>query len=204
MSPSRFRLRRVFKRPIARLAAPLADRGFRPNTVTYFSVLVAIVSFLLLLVLGSEPIYGFVIFVVGVLDGLDGAIARLSDRSTDRGAFLDSVIDKVSEGIILLAVAFHLQGRIILGLQSEIWVILCTMGWLLTSYTRSRAASLQVEDLDIGLGARSERIFALFLFSLVSQVDWGIVFVTMLGLLTAGYRYHHYSGELQARDEPTQ
>lgn len=200
MSPSRFRLRRVFKRPIARLAAPMAAKGVKPNTVTYISLLLAILSFLILHLLGSEPLYGIAIFIMGVLDGLDGAIARLSDKSSDIGAFLDSVIDKVSEGIILLAVAFHLRGQTMLDLRAEVWVALCILGWLLTSYTRARADNLRVEDLDVGLGARSERIFTLFLFSLVSWLRWGIVVVAMMGLFTAGYRYYHYTRELEERE----
>ncbi len=201
MSPSRFRLRRVFKRPIARLAAPMAARGVKPNTVTYLSLLIAILSFLLLHLLKSEPLYGIAIFIMGVLDGLDGAIARLSGKSSDVGAFLDSVIDKVSEGVILLAVAFHLEGQTMLDLRAEVWVALCILGWLLTSYTRARADNLRVADLDVGLGARSERIFTLFLFSLVSWLRWGIVLVAMMGLLTAGYRYYHYTREIEEREK---
>lgn len=178
----------------------MATRGVKPNTVTYLSLLIAILSFLLLHLLGSEPLYGIAIFIMGVLDGLDGAIARLSGKSSEVGAFLDSVIDKVSEGIILLAVAFHLEGHTMLDLRAEFWIALCILGWLLTSYTRARADNLRVEDLDVGLGARSERIFTLFLFSLVSWLRWGIVIVAMMGLLTAGYRYYHYTRELEERE----
>lgn len=180
----------------------MAARGVKPNTVTYLSLLLAILSFLLLHLLGSEPLYGIAIFVMGVLDGLDGAIARLSGKSSDVGAFLDSVIDKVSEGIILLAVAFHLEGQTMLDMRAEVWVALCILGWLLTSYTRARADNLRVADLDVGLGARSERIFTLFLFSLVSWLRWGIVLVAMMGLLTAGYRYYHYTREIEERERP--
>ncbi|TFG09929.1 CDP-alcohol phosphatidyltransferase family protein [Candidatus Thorarchaeota archaeon] len=204
MSPSRFRLRRVFKRPITRLAVPLASRGVKPNTVTYISLLVAILSFIILLLVGSQPGFAVAIFIVGVLDGLDGAIARLSGRSSDMGAFLDSVIDKVSEGIILLSIALHLQGVELFGLQIEVWVSLSIMGWLLTSYTRARAENLGVKDLDVGLGARSERIFTLFLFGLVSRLDWGIIIVAMMGLCTAGYRYYHYTRELEEYEKTDQ
>jgi phosphatidylglycerophosphate synthase len=182
----------------------LASRGVKPNTVTYISLLVAILSFIILLLVGSQPGFAVAIFIVGVLDGLDGAIARLSGRSSDMGAFLDSVIDKVSEGIILLSIALHLQGVKLFGLQIEVWVSLSIMGWLLTSYTRARAENLGVKDLDVGLGARSERIFTLFLFGLVSRLDWGIIIVAMMGLCTAGYRYYHYTRELEEYEKTDQ
>ncbi|MFX1367203.1 MAG: cytochrome b6-f complex subunit PetG, partial [Promethearchaeota archaeon] len=62
--------------------------------------------------------------------------------------------------------------------------------------TRSRAESLGVTDLDIGIGARSERLLTLVLFSLVNLLLWGLVVVTLMGLLTAAYRFYHYKREL--------
>ncbi|MFW9932012.1 MAG: hypothetical protein ACFFDR_05080, partial [Candidatus Thorarchaeota archaeon] len=69
-------------------------------------------------------------------------------------------------------------------------------GWLLTSYARSRADALGLEDLDIGLGARSERLFILCVFSVLFLIELGLVIVTAVGICTALYRFIHYKNQI--------
>lgn len=194
--PSKFRVRRIFKRPVLRIARPLARAGVRPNTITYVSLFLSFVAALLLPLTGIQFVFGIFVFVSGLFDGVDGAVARERNAASDVGAFTDSVIDKISEVLILGAIAVKYSGMNILGVPVELWVIIAISGWLLTSYTRSRAATLGVSDLDIGLGARSERLFILVVFSLVNQLLWGLVFVSIVGILTAWYRFYRYQHEL--------
>ena len=134
----------------------------------------------------------------GLFDGVDGAVARERNVASDVGAFTDSVVDKISEILILGAIAVAYSGITILGIPVELWVIIAISGWILTSYTRSRAATLGVSDLDIGLGARSERLFILVVFSCLNQLLWGLVFVSIIGVLTSGYRFYRYQHELNS------
>jgi phosphatidylglycerophosphate synthase len=194
--PSRFRIRRIFKGLVILIARPLAKSGIRPNTVTYFSLLLALLAALILNLTGSSIIFGVFVFLCGLFDGVDGAIAREMNSASDLGAFTDSVVDKISEILILLSIALAFSGTIFLGLHVELWVIIAIAGWLLTSYTRSRASSLGVKDLDIGLGARSERLFTLVVFSILNQLLWGLVVVSVMGLATAGYRFYKYQSTL--------
>ena len=196
MSPSRFRVRGVFRGLVYRVARPLQERSVNPDSITYLSLFFALVSLIVLILFRFEPVFGILVFVVGFLDGVDGAVAKGAGMSSKAGALTDSVTDKVSEVIILAGIALAFPSETILFLSVSIWVLLCISGWLLTSYTRSRAESLGVTDLDIGLGARSERLLTLVLFSLVSLLLWGLVVVTILGLLTAAYRFYHYKQEL--------
>ena len=194
--PSKFRVRRIFKRLGLWIARPLAKAGVRPNTITYVSLFLSFVAALLLPLTGIQFVFGIFVFVSGLFDGVDGAVARERNAASDVGAFTDSVIDKISEVLILGAIAVKYSGMNILGVPVELWVIIAISGWLLTSYTRSRAATLGVSDLDIGLGARSERLFILVVFSLVNQLLWGLVFVSIVGILTAWYRFYRYQHEL--------
>ena len=194
--PSRFRVRRIFKGLVVAVAKPLARRGVHPNTVTYFSLLLAFLAAITLNVTGSALLFGVIVFFSGLFDGVDGAVARERDVSSDLGSFTDSVIDKVSEILILGSIAVKYYGESIFGLPVSLWVIAAITGWLLTSYTRARAAGLGVTDLDIGLGGRSERLFILVIFSVIDMLLWGLVVVAVIGLLTAGYRFHHYSSQL--------
>lgn len=194
--PSKFRVRRIFKRLVLLIARPLARAGTRPNTITYFSLLLAFLAAVILIVTGSSIVYGILVFLSGLFDGVDGAVAREQNSESDFGAFTDSVVDKVSEILILGSIAIEYSGLSILGLRIELWVILAISSWMLTSYTRSRASSMGVEDLDIGLGGRSERLLTLVVFSILNQLLWGLVVISIMGVLTAGYRFYNYRNEI--------
>lgn len=196
MSPSRFRLRKVFRRPVLGVAKPFIDHNVHPNTVTYITLLFAFLAVLSLLLAQNQFLFGILIFLVGFFDGVDGAVARGTNTASKQGAFTDSVIDKLSEALIILAIPLSYPVTYLLGLSLDTWAFLCIVGWLLTSYSRSRAESLGVTDLDVGIGARSERLFTLFVFSVIFLAQIGLLLVTLMGLGTATYRFLHYRHQL--------
>ena len=197
MSPSKFRLRRIFRSSVLKVANPFIRRGIHPNTITYLTLLLAFLSFLVLVIFQNQILYGALVFLVGFFDGVDGAVARGTGKSSAKGGFTDSFVDKVSEAIILLAIPLAYPTALILGVHVETWAFVCLAGWLLTSYARSRADALGIEDLDIGLGARSERLFILFVFSILFLIEVGLVCVTIVGVGTACYRFVHYRQQIQ-------
>jgi phosphatidylglycerophosphate synthase len=144
----------------------------------------------------SQIIYGLFVFLVGFFDGVDGAVAKLGSQTSQRGAFKDSVVDRISDVFLLFGILLTYSNESILGISIPIWILICAVSWLITSYTRSRAESLGVEDLDVGIGGRSERLFTLFIFSIISFLFWGLIAVTIMGVATAGYRIHHYGRQL--------
>jgi len=196
MSPSKYRVRRIFRWLMQPIGERLAGAGVRPDTVTYVSLQLALLGFVLFFLTLNQWLYALFVFLVGLLDGIDGVVARATGRSTPMGAFSDSIIDKVSEIILLLALVLGFPDQAVLGVGIPLWGMLCVSGWLLTSYSRSRAEALGVKDLDVGLGGRSERLFTLIIFSLFFQVLWGLVVVTFMGVLTAAYLFYHYKREL--------
>ncbi|MFX1369679.1 MAG: CDP-alcohol phosphatidyltransferase family protein, partial [Promethearchaeota archaeon] len=105
MCPSRFRVRGIFRGLVYRVARPLQKRNINPDSVTYLSLLIALVSLLALVLFQSEPLFGILVFTVGFLDGVDGAVAKGAGIASQAGALTDSVIDKVSEAIILTGIA---------------------------------------------------------------------------------------------------
>ncbi len=172
-----------------------------PDAITYLTLLFALCSFLTLTIFRFQIGYGIWVFLVGFFDGVDGSVARATGQARPKGAFIDSVTDKVSEAVILLAIWISYQTDTILGVSVPLWVTICIIGWIMTSYTRARAETLGVRDLDVGLGARSERLFLLVIFSIFQQVLWGLLLVTLVGVFTAAYRAHHYSIELKQDHE---
>ena len=200
MSPSRYRLRGIFRGAVHLVARPFIARNIHPNSITYLTLLFAFTAAVSLMVTQLQVIFGILVFMVGFFDGVDGAVARGGRRSSNAGAFTDSFIDKISEMLILLAIALAYPTDILFGISVSIWVVLCVSGWLLTSYARARAEAVGVQDLDIGLGARSERLFTLVIFSILNLIMLGLIVITMMGLLTAGYRFKHYKDEISSQN----
>ena len=117
---------------------------------------------------------GGVAFIIGsVMDTLDGRYARASGKGTLFGAFLDSTLDRVEEGLVLTAVAyrFALSG-------DEFAAAMCVvvvLGSLMVSYTRARAEALGVE-CKVGLATRPVRVVILSI---------GLVFAKGAGVFDA-------------------
>ncbi|MEK6229562.1 MAG: CDP-alcohol phosphatidyltransferase family protein [Actinomycetota bacterium] len=95
-------------------------------------------------------------FIVGsVMDTLDGRYSRMSGKGTPFGAFLDSSLDRMEEGIVLAAVgAYFAQQGDELAVAA---VVLAVLFSLMVSYTRARAEALGVE-CKVGLATRAVRV----------------------------------------------
>ncbi|TFH07381.1 MAG: CDP-alcohol phosphatidyltransferase family protein [Candidatus Thorarchaeota archaeon] len=195
--PSKFRVRGFFRGLVNTIAYPLARAGASPDSITYLSLLFALVAFISLPLTQLQLLFAILVFITGLLDGVDGAVARVNNSASPSGGLTDSVIDKVAETFILASIALAFPTEILLGLSISMWALIAVFGWLMTSYTRARAEGLGVTDLDIGLGGRSERLLTLVIFSLLGLVTWGLVVVALMGLCTAAYRLFHYKNQIQ-------
>src|SRR6476661_10043708 len=135
----------------------LIESRLTPNAIS----LVGLVGNLTAAVLIWQGLYflGGIAFIVGsVMDTLDGRYARASGKGTLFGAFLDSTLDRVEEGIVIAALAyrFALSG-------DEFAAAMCVvvvLGSLMVSYTRARAEALGVE-CKVGLATRPVRVVIL-------------------------------------------
>jgi CDP-diacylglycerol--glycerol-3-phosphate 3-phosphatidyltransferase len=110
-------------------------------------------------------------FIVGsIMDTLDGRYSRMSGKGSLFGAFLDSTLDRIEEGIVLTAVAWYFADR-----GDEVAAAACVLvvlGSLMVSYTRARAEALGVE-CKVGLATRPVRVVLLSI---------GLVFAKGAGL----------------------
>ena len=100
-----------------------------------------------------------VAFIIGsVMDTLDGRYSRMSGKGTPFGAFLDSTLDRLEEGIVLAAVAAYFAS--IHDQVAVAAVVLAVLFSLMVSYTRARAEALGVE-CKVGLATRPVRVVIL-------------------------------------------
>jgi len=111
------------------------------------------------LVVGRLFFLAGVAFIIGsVMDTLDGRYSRMSGKGTPFGAFLDSTLDRLEEGIVLTAVAAYFASR-----HNEVAVaavVAAVLASLMVSYTRARAEALGVA-CRVGLATRPVRVVIL-------------------------------------------
>jgi CDP-diacylglycerol--glycerol-3-phosphate 3-phosphatidyltransferase len=111
------------------------------------------------LVVGRMFFLAGIAFIIGsVMDTLDGRYSRMSGKGTPFGAFLDSTLDRLEEGIVLTAVAAYFASR-----QDQVAVaavVAAVLFSLMVSYTRARAEALGVA-CKVGLATRPVRVVIL-------------------------------------------
>ncbi|MGZ4313979.1 MAG: CDP-alcohol phosphatidyltransferase family protein [Solirubrobacteraceae bacterium] len=126
---------------------------------------------------------GVVLIFAGTCDILDGALARSTNASYPYGAFLDSTLDRYSEGAVYIGLAAYF---LTMGGPLQRWLVLATLaalaGSFLVSYVRARAQSLGF-SCETGLFARPERVVVTVVGLIVGgYVLYGVVF--LLAILT--------------------
>src|SRR3712207_3817700 len=135
----------------------LIESRLTPNAISLTGFVLCVVA--AVLVWQDEYLLGGIAYIVGsVCDTLDGRYARASGKGTPFGAFLDSTLDRVEEGVVLTAVAAYFADR-----GDEVAVgatVLCVVGSYMVSYTRARAEALGVE-CKVGIATRAVRVVIL-------------------------------------------
>jgi CDP-diacylglycerol--glycerol-3-phosphate 3-phosphatidyltransferase len=179
----------------------LIDSRLTPNAISLTGFALNLVA----AVLVWEQLYflGGVAFIVGsVMDTLDGRYSRMSGKGTPFGAFLDSTLDRIEEGIVLTAVAgdFALKGDRVAAAA----VVVAVLSSLMVSYTRARAEALGVE-CKVGIATRPVRVVILAIGLLFADVAPGghlavlkgaVYVLAALSLITVAQRISHVRNEL--------
>src|SRR6202171_5026449 len=139
------------------LMSALGRVPLTPNQVTVVGLVLTFFA-ATLVAFGELRWAGVVLIVAGTRDILDGALARSTHTSYPYGAFLDSTLDRYSEGAIYIGLAAYFVSS---GGPYQRWLVLATFaalaGSFLVSYVRARAQSLGF-TCESGLFARPERV----------------------------------------------
>lgn len=149
------KLGHALDRPLAAFARRIP---LSPNVITITGFTLTVASSFLLA--QNLPLGALCLLPAGLLDMLDGIVARTKGESSSFGAFLDSVLDRYSDSVILLAIAWNLGSA---GHMTGVFLSLGTLvGSLIISYARARAEGLGVPCTH-GLMERPERLILLFI-----------------------------------------
>ncbi len=182
-----------FTSPIVKM---LARTPVTPNTLTWFGFALAIAA-AVLIANGYLIIAGLVVIFGGYFDMLDGALARRTNRVSRFGSILDSTLDRVSEGVLLLGVLALFSARgsdtgILLRTEPHVDIGTLLVGIvlissMLVSYIRAKAESLGLACM-VGLFTRPERVIVLALGLLLNGLEIALAIIAAFSFLTAGQR----------------
>ncbi len=146
-----------FNRALDRIARTRFFSRLSPNLVSTVGILVGIVP-AFLFAYGEFVLAGIFMIISGVLDMLDGKIARASGRTTVFGALYDATVDRATELAIYTGIgAYFILRNMHL---TSLFVVFAAGGSWLVSYVRARAESFGV-PCEVGLLRRGERFFLL-------------------------------------------
>jgi CDP-diacylglycerol--glycerol-3-phosphate 3-phosphatidyltransferase len=165
-------LGRFFRHFIMWLLSPwqkiLVRSGVTPNQLTFASLTAALGSGVAASQ-GRFALAGWLYFLCGILDILDGRVARIRNQVSSAGAFFDSVIDRYAELFVFGGMAVYYRDS-----WALIAVLVASLGSVMVSYARARGESLGVTNLNIGMMQRPERLFYLGMSMILSPVVEGI------------------------------
>ena len=180
----------------------LIESRLTPNAISLTGFVLCVVS--AVLILQGWWIAGGIAFIVGsVCDTLDGRYSRMSGKGSPFGAFLDSTLDRMEEGIVLAAVAvqfasdddltFIFGGDVAVGVTA-----LAVLASLMVSYTRARAEALGVE-CKVGIADRAVRVVVLsvgLVFGFLQAIEPAVYVLALMAVITVFQRIFHVRSEL--------
>jgi CDP-diacylglycerol--glycerol-3-phosphate 3-phosphatidyltransferase len=179
----------------------LIESRLTPNAISLTGFALNLVA--AVLVWQELFIWGGIAFIVGsVCDTLDGRYSRMSGKGTQFGAFLDSTLDRIEEGVVLTAVAYVFAKR---GQDfAAAAVVVAVLASLMVSYTRARAEALGVE-CKVGIANRAVRVVILSVGIVFADLDLlapAVYVLAGLGIITVLQRILHVRKELNRLAQP--
>lgn len=141
-----------------------------PNQWTFLSIVPAFVA--LYFLVNSQFLYAALFFIFsGFLDMVDGAVARVMGKVTKLGAYLDTMMDRYVEALIVLGLLFVSLPDFYL--PATAWLFLYFIGSMMTTYAKSAAKEKELVDKELkgGVLERAERLLILFVGILLAIFD---------------------------------
>ena len=173
-----------FRAPVERAVRPIGNglrrTGLTPDHLTVAGIVIAVGA--AVMIARGQLIIGLVLVILAALPDLfDGALAKASDAASQRGAYFDSVIDRVTDATLFGGVAWYLASNDSAHMAILPYAIMALSS--IISYQRAKAESLGL-DAKGGLMERAERIillcFGLLFSSILVPVLWVMLVLTAI------------------------
>ncbi len=172
--------------PMAQL---LAKTRVTPNQITWAAFVIALLSFISF-IFGHNIVGGLLVQLSSIVDGVDGSLARLKGMTSTFGGFLDSVLDRYADILIVLGLTLWSMWH---ETYPGIWLagFLAITGTISISYTRARIDSNHRHLFDKGLqslASRDIRLFLIMLGAVIGQAYFCLIVIAALTNLVVFYR----------------
>ena len=189
------RLKEKVQQMLSAEAAAAHRLGLTPNMISGIGMAFALLSAINYIAWQINTIYILVATVLlllsGFCDALDGIVARIHQKSTTFGGFLDSLLDRYADAAVY-------AGIIVAGLCDVLWGLLAVIGSLLVSYSRARAEAAGIRMESVGFAERAERIIILvsagilaYLWEPRTVLNAAVILLAFLSNLTVLQRALH-------------
>ena len=188
------KIRGIWDKGMKPVGGFIGRSGVTPNQITLFGVVVqAFVSYLIVVDRLAQA--GFVLIAAALLDTVDGAVAKARGLTTKFGAFLDSTMDRLSDALVFLPIAWLYLAEPTAARADQQWVAALALVTLvlsfLVSYARARAEGLGF-DCNVGLIERAERLIIMILALVFNDLlPAGLALLALASLITLVQRMVH-------------
>ena len=173
------------------IATPFAKAfiklGFSPDLVTLIGTVGVVIVSIVFFAQGYF-LWGSILFATFVgLDAVDGTVARILNRNSKWGAFFDSVLDRIADGVVLASLAFYFAQE-----NAQIYFVLSLISLIaseIVSYTKARAEGLGL-NCDTGIAERPERVIIIFLgtffagIGYIQILEFSLWFLAVVSVIT--------------------
>ena len=179
-----FARRRKFSGMSERIGRIFSRIPLTPNAWTLLSLILAILVFYFL-VQQNFLVSAILLLLAGFVDLVDGAVARYAHRVTKLGAYLDTIVDRYVEAIVIFGLLFISMP--VLFVPAYFWIFLYFLGAFMTTYAKASAKEKGVgEEIRGGILERAERLILLFVGILLAvfDVSYLLYVIILLALLS--------------------
>ena len=188
------------------MARLLAKTKVTPNQMTWTALGIALLSFVSF-ILGYNIIAGLLVQLSSIVDGTDGSLARLKGMTSEFGGFLDSVLDRYADILIVLGLTLWSLSH---ETYSGIWLagMLAITGIICISYTRARISPNHRHLFDKGfksLASRDIRLVLIMLGAVIGQAYFCLIVIAVLTNVVVFYRIiymYRYLGQKVNQPKP--
>ena len=188
------KIRGIWDKGMKPVGGFIGRSGVTPNQITLLGVVVqAVVSYLIVRDRLTEA--GFVLIAAALLDTVDGAVAKARGLTSKFGAFLDSTMDRLSDALVFLPIAWLYLAEPAAERADQEWVAAVAFAALvlsfLVSYAKARAEGLGF-DCNVGLIERAERLIIMILALVFNDLlPAALVVLALASLVTLVQRMVH-------------
>ena len=172
-------LRGILQPTLEKIGKAFASTGLSANFWTWVGLVFALAS-ALVYGLGIEfglIIGGILLLVSGFFDMVDGQVARVTGKTSQKGSYLDSMFDKIAEVAIFLGLLFG-------GYTEPYLVMLAITLSLLVSYARAKSDALNIKLQGVGIGERAERLLVIAIIGIIGYMEPAVIIVVVIAGIT--------------------